>query len=83
MLRPTETTVLNGLLGQATRPRHVAFGGAFSETVHLWFCCSKGGRYDGRKDTTTESAMKTMNPAVARVLKRLRYPLDVILTCVR
>jgi putative transposase len=27
--------------------------------------------------------MKTLNPAVARVLKRLRYPLDVILTCVR
>ncbi|MGF6413596.1 IS6 family transposase [Paraburkholderia sp. MM5482-R1] len=27
--------------------------------------------------------MKTMNPAVARVLKRLHYPLDVILTCVR
>jgi putative transposase len=32
---------------------------------------------------TTESAMKTLNPAVARVLKRLHYPLDVILTCVR
>jgi hypothetical protein len=27
--------------------------------------------------------MKTLNPAVARVLKRSRYPLDVILTCVR
>jgi putative transposase len=28
--------------------------------------------------------MRTMlNPAVARVLKRLHYPLDVILTCVR
>lgn len=27
--------------------------------------------------------MKTQNPAVARVLKRLHYPLDVILTCVR
>jgi transposase-like protein len=27
--------------------------------------------------------MKTFNPAVARVLKRLHYPLDVILTCVR
>ncbi|MFL9921710.1 IS6 family transposase [Paraburkholderia fungorum] len=27
--------------------------------------------------------MKKLNPAVARVLKRLRYPLDVILTCVR
>ncbi|MGF6813106.1 transposase-like protein [Paraburkholderia sp. Clong3] len=27
--------------------------------------------------------MKTMNPAVAGVLKRLHYPLDVILTCVR
>ncbi|MGF6874136.1 hypothetical protein OKW35_003608 [Paraburkholderia sp. MM5477-R1] len=27
--------------------------------------------------------MKTMNPVVARVLKRLHYPLDVILTCVR
>jgi hypothetical protein len=32
---------------------------------------------------TTESSMKTLNPAVARVLKRLHYPLDVILTCVR
>jgi putative transposase len=32
---------------------------------------------------TTESAMKTLNPALARVLKRLHYPLDVILTCVR
>jgi putative transposase len=30
-----------------------------------------------------ESSMKTLNPAVARVLKRLHYPLDVILTCVR
>ncbi|SIT35924.1 transposase (fragment) [Paraburkholderia ribeironis] len=27
--------------------------------------------------------MTTLNPAVARVLKRLHYPLDVILTCVR
>jgi len=27
--------------------------------------------------------METLNPAVARVLKRLHYPLDVILTCVR
>jgi putative transposase len=27
--------------------------------------------------------MKTLNQAVARVLKRLHYPLDVILTCVR
>ncbi|NPT39215.1 IS6 family transposase [Paraburkholderia xenovorans] len=27
--------------------------------------------------------MKTLNPAVARVLQRLHYPLDVILTCVR
>ena len=27
--------------------------------------------------------MKTLNPAVARVLKRLHYPLDVILLCVR
>jgi putative transposase len=26
--------------------------------------------------------MHTLNPAVARVLKRLRHPLDVILTCV-
>jgi hypothetical protein len=32
---------------------------------------------------TTESSMKTLNPAVAQVLKRLHYPLDVILTCVR
>jgi transposase-like protein len=27
--------------------------------------------------------MKTLKPAVACVLKRLHYPLDVILTCVR
>ena len=27
--------------------------------------------------------MKTLNPAVARVLKRLHYPLDASLTCVR
>jgi putative transposase len=32
---------------------------------------------------TTESSIKTLNPAMARVLKRLRYPFDVILTCVR
>jgi putative transposase len=32
---------------------------------------------------TTESSMKMLNPVVARVLKRLHYPLDVILTCVR
>jgi putative transposase len=36
-----------------------------------------------RTTRTTESSMKTLNPAVARVLKRLHYPLDVILTCVR
>jgi putative transposase len=27
--------------------------------------------------------MKLLNPAVARVLKRLHYPLDVMLMCVR
>ncbi|MBK3843977.1 IS6 family transposase, partial [Paraburkholderia aspalathi] len=27
--------------------------------------------------------MTTLNPALARVFKRLHYPLDVILTCVR
>ena len=27
--------------------------------------------------------MTTLNPTLARVLKRLHYPLDVILTCVR
>ncbi|MFL9967002.1 IS6 family transposase, partial [Paraburkholderia sediminicola] len=27
--------------------------------------------------------MTTLNPPVARVLKRLHYPLDVILMCVR
>jgi putative transposase len=27
--------------------------------------------------------MKALNPALAKVLKRLRYPLKVILTCVR
>jgi putative transposase len=27
--------------------------------------------------------MKTLNPALAKVLKRLHYPLEVILTCVR
>jgi transposase-like protein len=27
--------------------------------------------------------MTTLNPAVARVLKRLHYPLDVMLLCVR
>jgi transposase-like protein len=31
---------------------------------------------------TTGSSMKTLNPAVARVLKRLHFPLDVVLTCV-
>ncbi|REG45573.1 hypothetical protein B0G80_9184 [Paraburkholderia sp. BL6669N2] len=31
----------------------------------------------------TESLMTTLNLAVARVLKRLHYPLDVMLTCVR
>lgn len=31
----------------------------------------------------TERSMKALNPAVARVLKRVHYPLDVILTCVR
>jgi putative transposase len=32
---------------------------------------------------TTESSIKTLNPAVGRVLKRLHYLLDVILPCVR
>ncbi|MFL9935681.1 IS6 family transposase, partial [Paraburkholderia sp. RL18-103-BIB-C] len=27
--------------------------------------------------------MKALNPAVAKVLKRLHYPLDVMLVCVR
>jgi putative transposase len=27
--------------------------------------------------------MKLLNPAVARVLKRLHYPLDIMLMCVR
>jgi putative transposase len=27
--------------------------------------------------------MKLLNPAVARVLKRLHFPLDVMLMCVR
>jgi transposase-like protein len=27
--------------------------------------------------------MKTLDPGVARLLKRLHYPLEVILTCVR
>jgi hypothetical protein len=27
--------------------------------------------------------MKTLNPALAKELKRLHYPLEVILTCVR
>jgi putative transposase len=27
--------------------------------------------------------MKTLNPTVARVLKRLHYPLDVIFMCLR
>jgi putative transposase len=27
--------------------------------------------------------MKTLNPTLAKVLKRLHYPLEVILTCVR
>jgi putative transposase len=31
----------------------------------------------------SKSLRKMLNPAVARVLKRLHYPLDVILTCVR
>jgi transposase-like protein len=31
----------------------------------------------------TGRLMTTLNPALARVLKRLHYPLDVILTCVR
>src|ERR1700757_4837945 len=30
-----------------------------------------------------KSVRKTLNPTGARVLKRLHYPLDVILTCVR
>jgi putative transposase len=36
-----------------------------------------------RDKRTIGRLMKTLNPAVARVLKRLHYPLDVILTCVR
>lgn len=30
-----------------------------------------------------ESLMTTLNPAVARVLERLPYPLNVMLTCIR
>ena len=32
---------------------------------------------------TIERLMTTLNPALAKVLKRLHYPLDVMLTCVR
>jgi hypothetical protein len=32
---------------------------------------------------TTQSSMKTLNPMVARMRKRLHYPLDVILTWAR
>jgi hypothetical protein len=36
-----------------------------------------------RLRSLTEGSMTELNPAVARVLKRLHFPLDVILTCVR
>ena len=36
-----------------------------------------------RTTRTTERSMETLNPVVAQVLRRLHYPLDVILTCVR
>lgn len=32
---------------------------------------------------TTESSVRALNPAAARVLKRLHYPLDASLKCVR
>jgi putative transposase len=49
------------------------------------FCCSKAIGYDVQEENERlkASLMTTLNPAVARVLKRLHYPLDVILTCVR
>jgi hypothetical protein len=37
----------------------------------------------GRTTRTTEGSLKTPNPAVARVFKRLHYSLEVIPSCVR
>jgi putative transposase len=34
-------------------------------------------------DKTTKTARATLPPRIARVLKRLHYPLDVIVLCVR
>ena len=39
--------------------------------------------YCGRPRTNDVSTMTTPNAAVSKVLKRLHYPLDVMLTCVR
>jgi putative transposase len=37
----------------------------------------------GMTGKTGKTAHKTLPPGIAKVLKRLRYPLDVILLCVR
>jgi hypothetical protein len=37
----------------------------------------------GKPGMTGKTAHKTLPPGIAKVLKRLRYPLDVILLCVR
>ena len=35
------------------------------------------------RERTISSMKRNLNPVVAKVLKRLHYPLDVILLCVR
>ncbi|BDC46079.1 hypothetical protein PTKU15_93760 [Paraburkholderia terrae] len=48
-----------------------------------WLCRSKRRVSCTLTIRTIGRLMTTLNPALARVLKRLHYPLDVILTCVR
>jgi hypothetical protein len=47
------------------------------------FCRIKPLCYCGRPGTNDVLIMTTPNAAVSKMLKRLHYPLDVMLTCLR
>lgn len=65
--------------------RDIGKSSSYSESSRrtLGICRINAVGYDVRDNLSDRTAMTTLNPAVARVLKRLHYPLEVILTCVR
>jgi hypothetical protein len=67
----------------AAAHREHLFDCPFADQDVSGFCRTKAVGYDVLDKLNDRTPMTTLNPAMARVLKRLHYPLDVILTCVR